>query len=60
MSTRRWLYQVVEIKPKWWGGLDAEEVQAELTRQGTLGWELVSVIVPQSMTATQLIMKKEG
>ena len=44
--SKRWSYQVVEVKPTLLGGLKAEEVQAELNRQGANGWELVTVIVP--------------
>ncbi|MCA1714880.1 MAG: DUF4177 domain-containing protein [Gammaproteobacteria bacterium] len=40
----RWLYKVVEVPRKLFGGKQSERVQAELDRQGLQGWELVSVM----------------
>lgn len=57
--SKRWTYQVIEIKPKLLSGLDAETLQNELNRLGAQGWELVNVIVPAPMAAVQAVFKKE-
>jgi len=44
MSTK-WAYQTVEVKQRMMGGVNAEELKAELNRQGQSGWELVNVLV---------------
>lgn len=58
MSTR-WSYQTVEVKTTMIGVLKAEDIQSELTRQGTLGWELVNIIIPAPMRPAMLVFKKE-
>lgn len=42
MAERRWSYHVAEIKPGLFG-IKTEQVQAELNRLGTQGWELVQL-----------------
>ena len=58
--SKRWSYQGVEVKPTLLGGLKAEEVQAELNRQGANGWELVTVIVPAPVAGVELVFKREA
>ena len=44
MSTSgRWKYQVVVVKGAWTGSVPTESLQAELSAQGGLGWELVNM-----------------
>lgn len=57
MSTR-WQYLTLEIKPRLMGGINHEHVQAELLRQGQLGWELVSCVAPAPLKPLLLIFKK--
>ncbi|AWH52705.1 hypothetical protein C1924_05705 [Stenotrophomonas sp. ESTM1D_MKCIP4_1] len=57
--SKRWSYLTVEVKPSWMGVHQPEEVQAELSRQGQLGWELVNIIIPAPMRPAMLIFKKE-
>lgn len=57
--TRRWTYQVIEIKPNWLGSLKPQVVQDELNRLGTQGWELVSVTVGTPMGPAIAVLKKE-
>lgn len=45
MSTR-WKFQVVEIKPDFWGRLKPEVIQEQINQMGAQGWELVSVASP--------------
>ncbi len=56
---KRWSYQTIEIKTGWTGGFKPETIQAELTRLGNQGWELVNMIAPSTMTPALLIFKKE-
>ncbi len=56
--SKRWSYLTVEVKPTW-TGLRTEDIQTELTRNGQLGWELVSVVQPPAMGKAILIFKKE-
>ncbi|MGS1079913.1 DUF4177 domain-containing protein [Pseudoxanthomonas beigongshangi] len=58
--SKRWTYQVIEVKPGLMGGLKHEELQSELNRQGAQGWELINIIVPAPMTAVQMVFKKEA
>lgn len=60
MSTyRRWTYLTVEVKPKMMGGLKLDEIQNELVRQGSQGWELVNIVVPAPLAGAVLVFKKE-
>lgn len=55
--SKRWLYKVVMVKPKFLG-LNPEQIEATLASLGQQGWELVSV-VQLGMGAT-LYLKKEA
>lgn len=57
--SKRWSYLTVEIKPSF-RGLRIEDIQAELDKQGRLGWELVNMIVPSQLSPAILVLKKEG
>ena len=58
--SKRWTYQVVEIKPSFSGRVNAEAIQTELTRQGASGWELVQVLHSgHGLQPAKLIFKKE-
>jgi hypothetical protein len=59
--SQRWNYHVVEIKPGFinWTGKTGAQIQAELNKQGALGWELVQVIhSSHALHPTQLIFKR--
>ncbi|MBB3275041.1 MULTISPECIES: DUF4177 domain-containing protein [Pseudoxanthomonas] len=58
--SKRWTYQVIEVKPGLMGGLKREDLQNELNRLGAQGWELVNTIVPAPMAAVQMVFKKEA
>ena len=63
MAGERWNYQVIEIAHKmlFWtskaSGLN-QQIQDELNRQGTLGWELVSVTQMPGTRSTHLYLKR--
>jgi len=59
--SKRWTYQVVEIKPVLLTGrVNAEAIQTELNRQGASGWELVQVLHNgHGLHPAKLILKKE-
>ena len=58
--SKRWTYQVIELKPGFTKRIDAEAIQAELNRQGPLGWELVQVVhTGHGLHPAKLIFKKE-
>ena len=56
MSTR-WNYHVAEIKAQVFGASVVDRAQAELTRLGQQGWELVSVAQSETYSI-RLFMKK--
>lgn len=58
--SKRWSYQTIEVKTSLMGLHKAEDIQAELSRQGQLGWELVNVIIPAPMRPAMLVFKKEA
>lgn len=58
--SKRWSYQTIEVKTSMMGLHKAEEIQAELSRQGQLGWELVNIIIPAPMRPAMLVFKKEA
>ena len=57
--TKRWTYQVIEIKSGLMGGFKPEVIQDELNRQGLLGWELVNLTFPAPLTPALAVFKKE-
>lgn len=58
--SKRWQYLTIEMSPSMMkGGPHPEKVQAELTKQGNLGWELVNMVHYGSMSPALLIFKKE-
>ncbi|WP_083487690.1 DUF4177 domain-containing protein [Pseudoxanthomonas dokdonensis] len=57
--SKRWEYQVIEVKPGMLGGFRADAIQEELTRHGKLGWELVN-LVSHPMQMSLLVFKREA
>ncbi len=57
MAGERWSYQVLEIKPTFFGRT-RDMVQERLTQLGLQGWELVTAIQPQRFYPVQLYLKK--
>ena len=44
MSSKRWQYQVIEVKSSGvMGGFKTEKLQEELNRAGAQGWKLVNI-----------------
>lgn len=41
--SRKWSYQVVELKTNMWGAINQDAAKDQLARLGLQGWELVSV-----------------
>jgi len=58
--SKRWMYQTIEVKPGMMGGFKTDNIQAELSRQGQLGWELVNIAFPSALTPAILVFKKEA
>ena len=58
--SKRWSYQTIEVKTSMMGLHKAEDIQAELSRQGQLGWERVNIIIPAPMRPAMLVFKKEA
>ena len=59
--SKRWNYQVVEIKPSFSGRVNAEVIQAELNKQGASGWELVQVMHNgHGLHPAKLVFKRES
>jgi len=58
--SKRWSYQTIEIKPGLMGGFKVDDMQAELSRQGQLGWELVNIVFPAPLVPAILVFKKEA
>jgi len=58
--SKRWSYQTIEVKTSMMGVLKPEAIQAALSRQGHLGWELVNIIIPAPMRPAMLVFKKEA
>ena len=59
--SKRWTYQVVEIKPSFMGRINAESIQTELNRQGGLGWALVQVLHKgHGLHPAKLVFKREA
>ncbi|MFN7553075.1 MAG: DUF4177 domain-containing protein [Pseudomonadota bacterium] len=61
MPSDRWRYHVVEIKPNsmWKAIIPTADLQSELDRQGSQGWELV-LTVPgtTAMGGLRLVFKR--
>lgn len=58
--SKRWSYQTIEVKTSMMGVLKPEDIQAELSRQSQLGWELVNIIIPAPMRPAMLVFKQEA
>lgn len=58
--SKRWTYQVIEVKVQMFGKPIAERAQEELTRAGQLGWELVSAVQTNAADSIRLFLKKEA
>jgi hypothetical protein len=59
MSTQqRWTYLTAEVKPGLMGGLKTDALQAELTRHGNLGWELVQLVVTSPLAPAVMVFKR--
>lgn len=61
MASDRWRYNVVEVKPKslWSATIPTADLQAELDRQGTQGWELVMTVPgTTAMGGLRLVFKR--
>lgn len=58
--TERWKYKVVDVRQSRWFATrpTAEDMQTELDRLGSQGWELVSVIALPVTSAPRLILKR--
>lgn len=57
--SKRWQYQVVEVKPGMMGGVKTERIQEELNRAGVQGWELVNIAFSSPWTPAILVFKRE-
>lgn len=61
MASDRWRYNVVEIKPNsmWKAIIPTADLQSELDRQGSQGWELVMTVPgTTSMGGLRLVFKR--
>ena len=56
--SQRWMYKVVELPLKLFGGKLGDRVQHELDKLGPQGWELVSVVQAGSADTLRLFLKK--
>ncbi|WP_115047801.1 hypothetical protein [Xanthomonas arboricola] len=57
--SKRWNDLTIELKPSFIGTIKREDIQAELVRQGNLGWELVNALMQTPLSAALLVFKKE-
>ncbi len=57
MASPRFVYQVVQVKPKFFG-IKPQQIQDELNRLGAQGWELVNAVQTQPLHGVQLYLKK--
>ena len=57
MASDRWSYQVVEVKPSFFGATTVA-AQERLQQLGLQGWELVSAVQAQRFAPVQLFLKK--
>lgn len=58
--SKRWTYQVIEVKLQMFGKPITERAQEELNRVGQLGWELVSAVQSEAMDSIRLFLQKEA
>ncbi len=58
--SKRWTYQVIEVKLQMFDKPITERAQEELNRVGQLGWELVSAVQSEAMDSIRLFLKKEA
>ena len=57
MAGERWTYQVVEVKPKFFGNA-REAAQERLNQLGLQGWELVAAVQPMHFSPVHLYLRK--
>ncbi|WP_115004166.1 hypothetical protein [Xanthomonas campestris] len=57
--SKRWTDLTLELKPSFIGSIKTKDLQAELIKQGNLGWELVNIAMPAPLSAALLVFKKE-
>lgn len=57
--SKRWTDLTFELKPSFIGSIKTKDLQAELIKQGNLGWELVNSIMQAPLSAALLVFKKE-
>ena len=57
MSSKRWQYQVIEVKSGVMGGFQTEKLQEELNRARAQGWELVNIAF--TVTPAVIVFKRE-
>lgn len=56
--SQRWIYKVVDIGYRMFGGKTAERAQAELDKLGAQGWELVAVTQSHPAESLRLFFKR--
>ncbi len=57
-ANRRWQYKVVEIKPRLFRSLRADELQTRLDTLGSQGWELIEACAENRYQSGYLFLKK--
>jgi hypothetical protein len=62
--SKRWTYQVLELKPKGAAGIfsfgvNAAQLQEELVRQGQQGWELVNTTTLGTGTKVAIFKREQ-
>lgn len=58
MASNRWTYQVVLVKPRFFGSV-REAAQEKLNQFGMQGWELVCATQSHQLSPVHLYLKKE-
>ena len=56
--SRKWTYQVVEIKAGWWGNVLPDAARDQLVKLGQQGWELVTVTRTPGQSAMAYLKKE--
>ncbi|HOX71255.1 MAG: DUF4177 domain-containing protein [Dokdonella sp.] len=59
MNEQTWSYQTIEVRPSFLGSFDIENINEVLTREGLMGWELVSTLNVGPMRPILLFLKKK-